>query len=66
MYSSIVRYKNSTHALLMAKVLFWTLIVLLFIVHNESVDNHVFVRIFSFTQYFYVIRAIFLIRMALS
>ena len=66
MFSSVVRDKNSTHALL--KFLFWTLIVSFFIVHNESVDNHVllFVRMFTFAPYFYVEKAIFLIRMALK
>ena len=56
MCSSVVRNKNSTRALLMPNVLFWTLIIVCFIAHNESVDNHVlwFVRMFTFTQYFYV------------
>ena len=41
MCSSVVRDKNSTHALSMAKVFILDLNCLFFIVHNESVDNHV-------------------------
>ena len=41
MCSSVVKDKNSTHALLMPKVFILDLNCLFFIVHSELVDNHV-------------------------
>ena len=40
-YNFVVKDKISTHALLMAKAFILDLNCLFFIVHNESVNNHV-------------------------
>ena len=64
MCSFLVRDKNSTHALLMPKAYICgpKLFLVTGVVDNKSVENHVmnYVRIFIFTQYFYIKKATFL------